>query len=134
MRQIIVPVPNQPGAVADVCGLLASHAINIEEMDAESAVRNGVIVLRVDRYDDALKALRFAGYRAITEDAIVLELADRPGTLADVALRLKNANINIRSLRIAHRLEHSAIVTLVTENQPAARELLRDLELGIKAT
>lgn len=133
MRQIIVPVPNQPGAVADVCQLLADHAINIEEMDAESAVSNGVIVLRVDRYDDAIRALRFAGYRALTEDAIVLQLEDRPGALAEVAQRLKLAAINIRSLRIAHRMGRRAIVTLVTEDQPAARRLLADLELRLPA-
>ena len=126
MKQIVIPVPHRPGVVADVSETLAAAGINIEEMDAEGAVDNGVILLMVDRYDAALRALQEAGFRAISEDALVLRLRNEPGSLAQVARRLETAAINIRSLRIAKHLGPHTLVTLVTDHQAEARELLRD--------
>ncbi len=130
MKEIIVPVPNRPGVVADVCEVLAGAAINIEQIDAEAAVKNGVIVLEVDRYDEALTVLRNAGFKAMTEETILLRIPDQPGALARVARRLKDASINIRSLRIAERGAEESLVALVTEDQAQARELLADLCVG----
>lgn len=126
MKQIVIPVPNHPGVVAAVSEALGAAGVNIEEMDAEGAVDNGVIILIVDHYDAALRALQEAGFRAITEDALVLKLRNEPGSLAKVARRLETAAINIRSLRIAKHLGRNTLVTLVTDRQDEARELLRD--------
>jgi len=126
MKQIIIPVPDRPGVVADVTEALAAAGVNIEDLDAEGAADKGVIILNVDRYDAALRALQEAGFRAITEDALVLKLLDEPGALAKVARRLGDASINIRSLRIAGRLGNEVLVTLVADRQDEARELVRD--------
>jgi len=127
MKQIIIPVPDRPGVVAEVSEALGAAGVNIEDLDAEGADENGVILLTVDRYDDALRALHEAGYRAITEDALVLRIRNEPGALAKVARRLGEASINIRSLRIAKHLGGGeTLVTLVAERPEEARELLRD--------
>lgn len=126
MKQIVIPVPNRPGVVADVSEALGSAGVNIEEMDAEGAVDNGVIILMVDHYDVALRALQEAGFQAISEDALVLKLLNEPGSLAKIARRLEAASINIRSLRIAKHLGEYTLVTLVADRQEEARELLRD--------
>jgi hypothetical protein len=126
MKQIIIPVPDWPGVVADVTGVLGAAGVNIEDLDAGGADENGVIILTVDRYDAAVRALHEAGYRAITEDALVLRIRNEPGALAKVARRLGEASINIRSLRIAKHLGGDTLVTLVAERPEEARELLRD--------
>jgi len=126
MKQIVIPVPNRPGVVADVSEALGAAGVNIEEMDAEGAVDNGVIILMVDHYDLALRALQEAGFQAITEDALVLKLHNEPGSLAKVARRLEAAAINIRSLRIAKHLGEFTLVTLVADRQEEARALLQD--------
>ena len=126
MKQIVIPVPNRPGVVADVSEALGLAGVNIEEMDAEGAVNNGVIILVVDQYDIALRALQEAGFQAITEDALVLKLHNEPGSLAKIARRLEVASINIRSLRIAKHLGGYTLVTLVTDRQDEARALLQD--------
>lgn len=126
MKQIVIPVPDRPGVVADVSESLATAGVNIEDMDAEGAADKGVIILTVDRYDAALRALQESGFRAITEDAIVLRLANESGALAKVARRLGEASINIRSLRIAKHHGSETLVTLVTNHQAEARDLLRD--------
>ncbi len=127
MKQIVIPVPDRPGVVAEVTEALAAAGVNIEDLDAEGASATGVIILNVDRYDEALRALRDAGFRAITEDALVLRLHNEPGALAKIARRLSDAEINIRSLRIARRVGGGdVLVTLVADRQEIARELLRD--------
>lgn len=126
MKQIIILAPNRPGVVADLSEALGEAGVNIEQLDAEGAVENGTILLMVDHYDKALRALQEAGFRAVTEDALVLKLHDEPGALAKVARRLGDAQINIRSLRIAHHLGDSVLVTLVTDREGEARELLHD--------
>lgn len=126
MKQIIIPVPDRPGAVADLSEVLGGAGVNIEDLDAGGVDENGVVILTVDRYDDAVRALHEAGYRAITEDALVLRIRNEPGSLAKIARRLAEASINIRSLRIAKHLGEETLVTLVAERPEEARELLRD--------
>ncbi len=131
MKEIIIPVPNRPGIVAEVSGALAAVGVNIEEMDAGAANESGVIIITVDRYDDALRALNAAGFSAISEDAIVLKLVNEPGALAKVARRLGDAGIGIRSLRIAKHLGKTSLVTLVTDDQEEVRRILGDIIISL---
>jgi len=127
MKDIIVIVENHSGVLAGISGALGRRSINIESIDGESAHNFGIIRLRVDRYDEALLALRDAGYSAVSEDALVIRLVDESGALARVAERFKDADLNIKSLRFLHRDAGFALVTLVTDNNERARELVVDL-------
>ncbi len=124
MREIIIPVANPPGTLADISETLALANVNIETIEAKALGESGVIVLSVDRYDTALRALSDAGYRAVTEDALVLDLENRPGALAAVAKRLRDAEIGIRSLRIVEQSGRRSLVTLVADDPNAARRVL----------
>lgn len=124
MNEIIIPVKEAPGTLANVSESLARANINIEFIEARVVGEGGIIVLRVDRYDDALRTLSEAGYRAVTEDALVLDLENRPGALAEVARRLKDARIGIRSLRIVERAGARSLVALVADDPGAARRVL----------
>jgi hypothetical protein len=126
MKQITVLVDNHPGAIADVTQVLADAQVNIETLDADGAEDHGVIILTVDHYDRALLALKDAAYQAISEDALVVRIEDRPGALAAIAARFKEANINLRSVHIIRRHETHALVAIVTENTDRARQLVRD--------
>lgn len=127
MKQITVIVDDHPGILADVSLALAERRINIETLDGESAAHTGVITLTVDRYDEALVALRDAGFQAISEDALVLRLPDEAGALARYSKRFKEAGINIRSMRIVRRESGYSLVTLVTDDNDAAVPLIRDV-------
>lgn len=127
MKQITVIVDDHPGILADVSLALAERNINIETLDGESAAHTGVLTLTVDRYDDALVALRDAGFQAISEDALVLRLPDEAGALARYSKGFKEAGINIRSMRIIRRESGYSLVTLVTDDNDAAIPLIRDV-------
>jgi len=127
MKEITVIVDNRAGMLADISTALAAQSVNIESIDGEAAESRGIIRLTVDNYDIALQALRDGGFQAVSEDALLIRLKDEPGALAKAASRFKDAHINIRSLRIVRRERGYALVTLVTEDNDAARELVADV-------
>ena len=124
MNEIIIPVEHAQGALASVSEMLAHAEVNIEFIEARVLGESGIIVIRVDRYDAALRILRDAGYRAVTEDALVLDLENRPGALAEVARRLADARIGIRSLRFVEHAGDRSLVALVADDPDAARRVL----------
>ncbi len=130
MKEITVLVDNRSGVLADISATLADRGVNIETIDGEAAESRGIIRLTVDQYDEALSALRDRGFQAISEDALLIRLKDESGALAKAAARFKDADINIRSLRILRREGGYALVTLVTEDNDAARELVADVLAG----
>ena len=127
MKQINVILENKPGGVADISKLLGERGINIETLDAErTEARGGVLVLTVDRYDEALRALSDAGYEAFTEDAILISIKDEPGALGKVAMRFKEANINLHSVRFIKREGGDSLIALAADDTEAARALVKD--------
>ncbi len=131
MKQITVLVHNSSGIIAQLTQVLGAQGVNIETLDGESAQEHGIVTMTVDRYDRALIALRDAGFPALSEDALIIRLKDEPGALAKVAARFKDADLNIRSLRIVKREAGSSLVTLVSDNNEKARELVA-LELAVQ--
>lgn len=130
MKQISVLTENRSGILAELSLALAARDVNIESIDGEGAEQTGVVTLTVDRYDEALLALQEAGFRAVSEDALIVRLKDEPGALARVAERFKTENMNIKSLRFLSRDDGYALVTLVTEDNERARALVADLVVG----
>lgn len=126
MREIIVTVNNQIGAIADVTVALARAGVNIEEIDAEGITESGIISLCVDKHDEGLAALATAGFSATSEEALLVRVADRPGALAEIASRLKEENINLRSLRIIDHIDQQCTVAIVAEDPSAAKRVLED--------
>ena len=127
MRQINIITENRTGALDDILQCLGERRINVESLDVECAGSQGVVAIMVDKYDEALKTLTFAGYQAVSEDVLVMTIPDEPGALGRVSHRLKLAEIGIRSLRILARSGgQTCTVGLVTEDNARARELLGD--------
>ena len=127
MKQITVLVRNELGVTARIASCLAEHEVNIEEIDIEGVEDRGIVVLTVDRYDEALRALRGHGFRVITQDTLLVRLEDKPGALAAIAVRLKDAGLDLRSMHILRRDSGNTVASLVASDNAKAAEVLRDV-------
>jgi len=127
MKQITILTRHHPDEIIRVASILGDAGINIEDIDADRIEETGTIVLMVDQLDSALRVLSTSGLRAVTQDALVIRLEDRPGALATVAKRLRDSNIDVRSMHILRRDEKESLVSLVVSDQPAARHVLADV-------
>lgn len=124
MNRIIIVAKNEVGVLADISQALADAGINIETISADGLEEQGVITLSTDSHDEALRVLMNAGYKAVSDDSLILRLPDEPGALAKVAGRFKEAGVNIQSLHIVERQGDHTIVALAAEDRAQAEALV----------
>lgn len=127
MRQItVITQPNRPGTLADIAERLAAHNVNILDIDATDDHAHGVVVLRAEPYNAALRALADGGYHAVGEEVLVVRIPDEAGALARLAARFREPQININAMRIVRRDGGWASVLISTDDNDRAREILAD--------
>lgn len=124
MNRIVVVARNEVGVIADISRALADSGINIETISAEGGDVQGTITLTTDDQDAALRVLSNAGFKAVTDESLVLSLPDEPGALAKVAERFKQAGVNIQSLHILERKAGHTLVALAAEDREKAKQLV----------
>jgi len=127
MKQIVIVMPNRPGILADISTATGDAGVNIEEIEADAVGEMGVVRLTVDDYDKAIRALHDAGLHPLSEEVFLIKLEDAPGSLAAVARRFKDANVDIKSLRLVSRDGKHAIAAISCEKTDEARELVKDI-------
>ena len=126
MKQITIVTKNRVGLTADIAAVLGDNNINFESLDAEEVEGMGVVTLTVDHYNRALHALRDSGWHAVTEDAFVMRVKDKPGALARVAKRFKDAGIHVRSIRIIQHEGQWGMVAVSADSVEEARALVKN--------
>ena len=126
MKRITVAVQDRVGVIAGVTEALAEAGVNLVAINTERTGETGLVTISTEEgdHDRALQCLVNAGYRAVTDEALLIRLKDEPGALAKVAARFREAGINIQSLHILDRHEGYATVALDTEDREATAALL----------
>ena len=117
ITRIVVMANNQVGVIADITAVLANAGINLESIDTESSGEQGAVILTTDNSDRALYVLNQAGYKAVGDEVLVLRLRDEPGSLAQIAEKLKQAGVNIQSMHILNRHGGYAMIALTTDDR-----------------
>ena len=128
-ERIIIMVSNEVGVLAGITGVLAEEGINVESLNTQLAGDRGVIIMTVDNTDHALSVLNQAGYKAVSDEAVVVRLRDEPGALARVADRLKQAGVNIQNLHILARQGGYSLIALTTSDRAATEAAIREEEI-----
>jgi hypothetical protein len=96
VTQIVVGLQNKPGTLAKLCSTLRDAGVNISALHGDVIAGRGKVRLLVDNPDKAKDALKAAKIRFSEEEAIAIELDNRPGALGEVAEKLAQAKINIK--------------------------------------
>ena len=119
---VTVTLQNKPGTLAQVSSTLGKAGVNISALLAPEIRGKGKVRLLVDNLDKAKDALKAAKIRFGEEEAIAVELDNKPGALGEVAEKLGQAKINIR-YAYATAAEGSAKATVVLAVPDLAKAL-----------
>jgi hypothetical protein len=97
VKQLTVAVENRPGTLAQVAKTLADAKVNIVALLNSTAGTQGSVQVVVDNVNKAKKALDGAGLSYIEGTLEQVELANKPGALAELAGKLAKKGVNIDS-------------------------------------
>jgi hypothetical protein len=96
MNDLTVVLDDKPGALADLGEATGGADINIDGMCATTAGGKGEIHVLVEDPAATREALEGAGIEVTGDrEALVVEVEDRPGTMAEVARKLGDEGVNI---------------------------------------
>ena len=85
-------LPNSPGALADVCRLLANERVDILAMSLDGS---GQLRMVVDNHVHGGSMLREHHHQVTERDVIVLALPNAPGALASVLRLVGEGSVNL---------------------------------------
>jgi hypothetical protein len=97
VRVISVFVQNQPGKLERITKVLAESGANILGFSITSVKDFGVIKFLVDKTEEAYKALKEAGFTVALNEALGIEMEDRPGGLHKVVKFISEKGVNIEN-------------------------------------
>lgn len=121
--QISVFLENRPGRLGDLCATLAEGGINISAIMVPSGTDYGIVHVVVDRHPEALQTLEAHSYRTYTSRVLDVRLDDRPGSLARLAERLSNAEIDIKYAYSAVAGSEGRLILAVSDAERASEIL-----------
>ena len=126
--QLAVFLANRPGALARVCAALAQAGINIHALATSDTIDHSVVRMVVSDPTKALMLLGETGTLALESEVLMIEGANEPGMLSQIAERLAAASINIEYAYLAARREgERGLAILRPSNIDGARRALSDL-------
>ena len=128
-RQLTVALQNQPGRLADISQLIASHGFNIEALCVIDNVEQGVVRLLVSDAGKCKDLLVKEGFYVVEAEVLAIQLSDRKGKLALVTKSLASARINIdyAYATVDHPKARTLLVIKVS-NVRMAEEILSKLK------
>ena len=98
IKQISVFLDNTAGRLGEVTRVLAGAGINLRAISIADTSDFGILRLIVNKCDEALKALKNAGFTTRVTDVVAVEIEDTPGSLARVMEPFEKAKVNIEYL------------------------------------
>jgi len=95
LKQLSLFLENQPGALSRPVQLLAKARLNILTLSIADASQFGILRLILRDWPKAKKLLEQEGFVVKVTDMVAVEVADRPGGLAEILNVLEKAGINV---------------------------------------
>ena len=95
VEQIAVFLENKSGRLAEVATVLAEGGINIRALSLADTTDFGILRLIVNDTEKAKQVLKDHGFTVGKTEVIGVEVADRPGGLAEILNVMKENAINV---------------------------------------
>ncbi len=123
-KALKVRVADRPGVLGEITSALGAKGINVLAVHAYAEEGEGVVCLVVDKLAAATKVLAGRGMKPEEEDVVEVHLADRPGTMGDVAKTLGDAGINIKYVFVGTARGRKVTVYLAVSDLAGALKAL----------
>ena len=94
-RQLAIFLDNRPGTLARVCNALSGAKINIYAITTSDTVDHSVIRMVVSDPAKALQMFEEHGTLVVEDEVLMLEGDNKSGSLARLAEKLADADVNI---------------------------------------
>jgi len=124
-KELKVRIADRPGALGEVASALAEKKINLRAVNAWVEGNEGIVRVVVDKVPAAKKALVAKGWQVTEQDVIEVALADKPGALAEKAVALGRAGVNITHVFVGPGGARKATVFLGVTDVAAALKAVR---------
>jgi hypothetical protein len=132
ITQLSVFVENKPGRLALPCRLLAQSGINIVTLSLADTQRFGILRLIVRDWTRAKEALERGGFAVNVTEVLAVEVADRPGGLAELLDVLERAEVNVEYMyAFATKLGDKAVLVFRFDKADEAAEALAKCGMNV---
>lgn len=126
IRQISVFIDNRPASLSEMTRSLADENINLRALSLAETRDFGTTRIIVADVDTCSEVLKEAGYHFIETDVLAVEVADRPGGMADVLECIAIEHISVEyAYAMIEKREGSAVIILRVDNIEKAIMALR---------
>ena len=123
VKQLKITLGNRMGVLAELCTELAKLAVNIHAIDASDVRPVGTVRLVVTQLDKAKRMCESLGLKYEEEQALAINVVDRPGALGRITRKLAEKGIDILYVygTIEKGSKRALIVLGVSDIEAAAR-------------
>lgn len=94
-EQLALFLANRPGTLSEVCKALSEAKVNIYAISTSDTIDHSVVRLIVDNPSKAMRIFEQHNTLVVQNQVIMIDGANKPGSLATIATRLGEADINI---------------------------------------
>ena len=124
-KELKIRVADRPGMLGEVTGALAEKKINLRAVNAWVEGTEGVVRIVADKAAAAKKVLAARGWDVQEIEVLEIEVADKPGTLAEKAAALGRAGVNITHVMVGTAGARKATVFMGVSDIAAAMKAVR---------
>jgi hypothetical protein len=123
-QPFVIQLENRPGELAHVTRALAMRGINIQTIAGTGAGDKMCALLTTDDDTMTREVLHSMGIPFVEGDTLYVEVADRPGGIAELTEKLSVAGVNITGVLMVGRRASSIQMALTVDDEARAREVL----------
>jgi hypothetical protein len=132
LNQLSVFLENKPGRLSKPCKALASAGINILTLSLADTHQFGILRLILRDWQHAKEVLEKAGCVVNVTEVLAIEVADRPGGLAEVLEVVEKAGMNLEYMyAFTFRSRDKAILVFRFEDPDAAVKMLQQSGINV---
>lgn len=131
LKQLSLFLENKPGALNRPVRLLAKAGFNILTLSIADTSKFGILRLILRDWEKAKQLLEKEGFAVKITDMVAVEVADRPGGLAEILDVLEQAGINVEFMyAFTEKRENQAVLMFRFDAPDGAIRVLQ--KQGIK--